>query len=185
MESAIAAGYAQVNAPHEGEIVLLRPEVGLDYYREHDTEVQVSFPVNSPAAAIGLATARRDGQFVIPALSTDGGAIPRNVTIEKGLALVRFEAFSTEEFVQKASLTPARLLGLGNKGQLGEGADADIAIVDPDAAKAEAVIAGGQVIFRDGEVVGRGGDLITTERGAAAVGRQGVGAVTVAPGWLG
>ena len=65
------------------------------------------------------------------ALSTDGGAIPRNTTIEQGLALVEFGALTLDDFVRKACLNAARMFGLDRKGHFSPGADADIAVVDP------------------------------------------------------
>ena len=131
-----------------------------------------------------LAVARTGGAFAVTALSTDGGGIPRNVTLEKGLALVRFGAFSLSDFVTKACVNPARMLGADAKGHLGIGADADIVVVDPAADRAEWVIANGQVIVREGVVVGRGGSLLTTERGQAALTARGVESRAVGPGWL-
>jgi dihydroorotase-like cyclic amidohydrolase len=102
--------------------------------------------VNSPAAAIALAIARTaDGSFAIPALGTDGGGIPRNTTLEQGLALVCFGALSLADLVTKACVNPAQMLGLPTKGHLGTGADADLIVVDPLTGRAEWVLANGQV----------------------------------------
>jgi cytosine/adenosine deaminase-related metal-dependent hydrolase len=184
MEAAIAAGWAKIHGVWDGETALLPPSEGLAHFRECESRVGVSFPVNSPAAAIALATAKTNSEFAIAALSTDGGAIPRNTTLKQGLALVRFGALSLEEFVRKACLNPARMLGLESKGHLGIGADADVIVVNPETAQAEWVVANGQVIMQAGEVVGRGGQLITTPAGCRTLNGLGVKSKSVEPAWL-
>lgn len=184
MESAIVAGWAQIHGVQDGETVLLPPPAGLARFRERGSQVGVSFPVNSPAAAIALATAKTNGEFAVTALSTDGGAIPRNTTLKQGLALVRFGALSMEDLVVKACLNPARMLGLDGKGHLGTGADADVIVVDPETAQAEWVVADGQVIVQAGEVVGRGGQLITTPAGYRTLNELGAESRSVEPEWL-
>jgi predicted amidohydrolase len=184
MEAAIAAGWAQIHGVQDGETALLPPSEGLAHFRERESQVGVSFPINSPAAAIALATAKTNGEFAITALSTDGGAIPRNTTLKQGLALVRFGAFSLEEFVRKACLNPARMLGLEAKGHLGVGSDADLIVVNPETAQAEWVVADGQIIVQEGEVVGRGGQLITTQAGRRFLREKGVKNTAVEPVWL-
>jgi len=79
-------------------------------------DVTISFPVNSRATAL-LTTTEKDNnvRFIIPALATDGGGIPRNFLLSHGLSLVRFDALSLTEFVQKCCRTPARMLGLPRK----------------------------------------------------------------------
>jgi predicted amidohydrolase len=184
MEDAIARGWAKIHGTRGGETVLLDPEDGLAEYRRTAGEVGVSFAVNPPASAIALALARGPGGFVVTAISTDGGAIPRNTTIAQGLALVRYGALSRSEFVVKACLNPARMMGLPAKGHLAPGADADVAIVEPHSARVEWVIAGGRVIVRQGGVVGRGGCVVTGERGRRTLADQGVPTTLAAPAWL-
>jgi hypothetical protein len=184
MEEAIVAGWALVHAPRDGEIVLLSPDEGLAFYRERDSQVYVSFPVNSPAAAIALALARKAGAFVVTALSTDGGGIPRNTTLKQGLALVRFGALSLKDLVRKACVNPARMLGLDFKGQLGLGADADIVVVDRATDQAAWVVAGGEIIVRNGTVTGSGGRFLTTELGQAFFRDQHAESTVVTPDWL-
>jgi len=184
MVAAIAAGWAHVHGVRGGEMVLLPPEDGLAAYRAAESQAYVSFAVNSPSAAIALAVARSDQAFAVTALSTDGGAIPRNVTLEKGLALVRFGALSLADFVTKACLNPARMLGAESKGHVGVGADADVAVVDPVTDRAEWVFASGQAIVSVGEVVGQGGSLLTTECGQTTLSEQGVECHVVRPDWL-
>jgi hypothetical protein len=184
MEAAIASGWAKIHGVQDGETILLPPDEGLAYFRACDTQVGVSFPVNSPAAAIALAVAKTDGAFVIPALSTDGGAIPRNTTLEQGLSLVRFGALSLAEFVEKACLNPARMLGLESKGHLGPGSDADVIIVNPSTAQAEWSLANGHLIVQEGRVVGRGGKLIMTPAGQDYLKEKNVNSQAVEPAWL-
>jgi hypothetical protein len=185
MEEAIGSGWARVHGTREGEIELLPSSLGLESYRKHDSRAYVSFPVNSPGAAIALAIAKSGGSFCVHALSTDGGGIPRNTTLDQGLALVRFGAMSMEDFVRKACLNPAQMLGLREKGHLSPGADADVIVVDPDTHAVSWTVVEGQIVVRDGNVVGRGGRLVTSERGRAALMEKGMPSRAVTPDWLG
>jgi hypothetical protein len=184
MQAAIASGWAKIHGMQDGETVLLPPQAGLAHYSSHHTDVGVSFPVNPPASAISIALAKKDDQYVVTALSTDGGAIPRNTTIDQGLALVAFGAFTIDEFVQKACLNPARMFGLTRKGHFTPGADADVAIVDPVQRKPTWVIANGKVIVEGDAVVGQGGQIATTAKGVPFLKGAGIECVTVAPDWI-
>jgi predicted amidohydrolase len=184
MENAIAEGWARVVGPREGETVLLPGREGLDHYLKRNTEVYVSFPVNSAAVAIALAVAKTNDCFSVYALSSDGGGIPRNTTLRQGLALVRFGALSLDELVIKACVNPARMLGLSGKGHIGLGADADVIVVDPCTAETEWVMAHGTAVVQDGRVVGDGGRLLTTEAGRTFLYEQCVESILVAPEWL-
>ena len=175
LEQAMLDGYCLVNDSRGDENVLLSGEEARDLYREMGTNVSISFPVNDPTSQFILATARRpDGTFAVDALSTDGGGIPRNVTVDHGLAVVALGGLSLSTFVQKASLAPARMLGLDRKGHLGVGADADCTIVDLATRTVKATIAGGAPIALDGVVVGSGGTLVTTARGERTVRQSGL-----------
>jgi imidazolonepropionase-like amidohydrolase len=170
MERAIIEGFCLVNDAHGDENALLTGEMALDLWREMGTEVSISFPVNDATSQFILATARRPGgQFAVDALATDGGGIARNVTLELGLAIVALGGLSLREFVRKACLTPARMLGLPKKGQLGVGADADCTLVDLATRRARTTVAGGRPICIDGVVLGSGGTIVTTARGERAV----------------
>ena len=177
---AIAAGWAQVNGKTHREIVLLPPDEGLKYYQDNNLETRVSFAVNSPAAQIALALARdENNHFVINALSTDGGNIPRNSTLSKGLALVDFGALSLEDFALKACVSPARMMGLEDrKGKLVPGMDADIIVVDQDKRKADIVISGGQIALRDGKFHPVANQLLTLKRNSLA------NSIPISPKWL-
>ena len=113
-----------------------------------------------------------------------GGAIPRNTTVEQGLALVEFGALTLDDLVRKASLNAARMFGLKSKGNLGSGADADVAMIDPAQRKATWVFANGQVVVRSGTVVGNGGRVATTPRGVPFLQSEGIECVTAAPDWI-
>ena len=85
------------------------------HYSDNHTNVGVSFPVNPPGAAIGIALAKHDGQFVVTALSTDGGAIPRNLTLKQGLALVDFGALSMTTLCGRPAYTQRACLASNAK----------------------------------------------------------------------
>ena len=115
-----------------------------------------------------------DGEFRIDAVSTDGGSYPRNVAIERTMALVSFGALSLSEAVVKLSLNPARTIGLLNKGHFSEGADGDVTIVDPDRGKAVMSLVNGEPIMINGRVVGKGGTWIVTAQGEKAAQNSGL-----------
>jgi hypothetical protein len=152
----------------KGEVTLAPPADGLAAWRAQGTDAGVSFPVNHIPSAIVLATARRNGRFVIEGLSTDGGAIPRNFLVRHGLMLVQMGAWTLRDFVVKASLNPARMLNIPTKGHLAPGADGDVTVVDLKTGLARWSVAGGRVVLADGQVVGRGGTFMTTPRGSGA-----------------
>jgi len=175
LKQAILDGYAYVRVEAGGEVLLITGEEGLKYWLEAETEIGLSFPVNDPEAQIVLATAKdSDGNFIVDAISTDGGAIPRNVAVEKGMLLVKFGALTLSELAVKLSLNPAKMLGLESKGHLGIGADADITVVDPVTCKACMGIARGEIIMINGVVVGKGGFIWTTERGEEVIKKAGI-----------
>ncbi|MFN8636365.1 MAG: amidohydrolase family protein [Chloroflexota bacterium] len=175
LEQAMLDGFCLVLDASADENTLLTGEAARDLYREMGTNVGISFPVNDPTSQFILATARRpDSRFAVDALSTDGGGIPRNLTIDHGLAIVALGGLSLSTFVQKACLTPARMIGLERKGHLSVGADADCAIVDLARRTVKTTIAGGKPICVDGVVLGSGGTVVTTARGERAVRRTGL-----------
>ncbi|MDO5380786.1 MAG: dihydroorotase family protein [Acidaminococcaceae bacterium] len=175
MEAALLAGWAQVNYPQGQEMTLLTGEPARDYWFEQKTLVSVSFAVNPVGPRVRLATAKKaDGSFIVDAISTDGGGIPRNVLLPAGLALVDLGGLTLQELVAKVSYLPAQMLGLTNKGSLAAGWDADITIVDRLRCSAFATIIGGQVCYIDSKILGRGGRIITTAAGADYVRSQGL-----------
>jgi predicted amidohydrolase len=96
-----------------------------------------------------------------------------------GLALVKLQALTLVEFAKKASLNPARILGLTNKGSLRTGADADITVVEVDRQQAVLGVAGGRVIMHRGYACGTGSRIVTTAAGAAAVRARGLAPLVV------
>lgn len=170
LRRAILEGFGRVNVIEGDRAVLRTGPEAVAVWEAAGTNVGISFPVNPPMPRLMLAAARdRAGRFVVDALATDGGGIPRNFTISAGLRLVELEVLTMADFVLKACTVPARLLGLTAKGHLGEGADADVAVVDAAAAEVRTTIAAGQVVAHHGVVTGRSTRIITLERGRKAV----------------
>ncbi len=162
---AARSGYMLVLKPVARDVVYLQSQDAAAYLEAANFKAMVSFPVNLRSNAFLCATEKdEDGRFIIDAISTDGGGIPRNFLLSHGLSLVRFDALTLFEFVQKCAWTPARMLGLNRKGHLGTGADADLVAADPDTHRALLTVAGGRVVMVDGVVTGSGGTLITTDR---------------------
>jgi len=167
---AILDGFCFVNAERGERVVLLTGAEGLAAWEAAGTHATVSFPVCPPETTFHLAVAREaDGSFAVDAISTDGGGIPRNFLVEKGLALVRLGALSLPDYVRKVSLNPSRMLGLPRKGHLGVGADADITVLDLRTDRPVRSFVGGRPVLVDGRVVGAGGTVLTTEAGRAQV----------------
>lgn len=178
LRRAILEGFGRVNVIEGDRAVLRTGPEAVVVWEAAGTNVGISFPVNPPLPRLMLAAAKKPGgRFVVDALATDGGGIPRNFTVSAGLRLVELEVLTLAEFVLKACTVPARLLGLPGKGHLGEGADADIAVVDAAAAEVRTTIAAGQVVAHHGVVLGRSTRFITTERGRRAVEAAGLQAV--------
>lgn len=170
LRQAIADGYGHVRVQRGGRMVLITGGEAVEIWEERDTEVSMSFPVNSPQATFICATAcGPDDEFIVDAISTDGGAIPRNVAVERGMALVRYGALSLSQLAEKLSAAGADMFGLTSKGHLGEGADADVTVIDPQTGTAHMTVASGRIIMLDGVVFPTEGRMITTECGAKTV----------------
>jgi cytosine/adenosine deaminase-related metal-dependent hydrolase len=170
LEKAILKGWSMVQIELGGECVLVYGQEGVKYWKDAKTDIGISFPVNVPASTFLCATRKDDvGQFIVQAISTDGGSIPRNVSVSSGLSLVRYGGLTFEEFVRKVSLNPARMYGMMSKGHLSEGADADITVLDLERGEAVMAIAKGQIIMIDGVVIGSSGTIVTTKAGAKSV----------------
>lgn len=158
-------------------------EEGLKRWEAADSDVGGSFNINPPIPRILLAQAKReDGSFVVDAISTDGGCIPRNVIISQGLSLVKLDVLTLSEFAQKTSLNPARMLRLTTKGHLSVGADADITVYDYATQTPKASFVEGRKVLWNGEIVAKGATVICTEHGRKAIEVRGMKAVTVDPG---
>lgn len=180
LRQAILAGYARIHASAGGATSLVSGPEGVALWEAAATHAGVSFPVNPPIPRVLLAAARdSQGRFAVDALATDGGGIPRNDVIASGMKLVDLEILSLADLVHKACWAPAQVLGLPGKGHLGEGADADIAVVEARTAQVQTTIAAGQVVMHQGVVIGRGTRFVTTAGGKAAVSAAGCEPVVV------
>ena len=153
---------------------LVEGEAALELWEKQGMKGAGSFPVNPALSRFMVATAKReDGSFVVDAISTDGGCIPRNVAISVGLSLVKFGALTLPEFVVKTSVNPARHLRLHDRGHLSEGAAADITVFDYDRQQAVETIVAGKSVMKNGEITGTGITLVTTKAGIPAAERNG------------
>lgn len=169
MRKAILDGYGSVLAQRGGQIVYLKGREALELFEKADTDVGMSFPVNLTSSAFKLTTAKnKAGEFIVDAVSTDGGSHPRNVAIQSTMALVRFGALTPLEMAAKLSWTPARMLGILNKGHFSEGADADITVLDPEAGAPIMSLVAGKLIMLNGRPIGSGGTLLVTSEGERA-----------------
>ncbi len=173
LEEALRLKYAGVTALVGSQMEYIYGSEAIDYWKKREYKVGVCFPINRRRSAQVCATERnKKGNFVIDAISSDGGAIPRNCILSHGLSLVRFCALTLSELVQKISLTPSRMFGLKNKGRLSIGADADITIFDPDNAEVAIVLIKGQACMVSGIIFNNPGRLMVTERGAKKLEKQ-------------
>lgn len=133
------------------------------YWLFNHTVVSACFAVNPWQSRLTLLGARRENNsFVVDSISTDGGALPRNVIIELGLSAVKLGVISLEDFVIKTSVNPSRVLRLKNKGHLTVGADADITIIEFSTQKAKATIVDGHYIMKKGQLMGHGTKILCT-----------------------
>jgi len=172
LEEALRVKYAGVTALVGSQMEYIYGDEAIDYWKKHDYKVGICFPINRRRSAEVCVTEKDNGNFVVDAISSDAGAIPRNCILSHGLSLVRFCALTLSELVQKISLTPSRMLGLKNKGRLSIGADADITIFDPDNAKVAIVLIKGKVCMVSGIIFDNPGTLIVTQRGANKLKKQ-------------
>jgi hypothetical protein len=164
----------------DGENKLINGREALEYWTAHGGNCTVGFPVNNRTTAFLCATGKDEqGNFIIDALSTDGGGIPRNFLLKFGLQLVEWGAWTLTEFVSRTSYMPSLMLGLRSKGHLTQGADADLTIVDLEKREAVATIAHGDLICVNGVVTGKGGTFLCTKRGERKCGELGVDYQTV------
>jgi hypothetical protein len=175
LRQALLDGYGSALVEREGRIALVTGEEAVRVWQAARTDTGLSFPVNPASSAFTLATGKYpDGEFRVDAVSTDGGSLPRNVAIERTMALVAFGALSLPDAVRKLSWNPARMLGLLNKGHFSEGADADITVVDPQTGKAVMALVAGKVIMKDGRAVAKGGTWLVTAEGKRAAKSSGL-----------
>jgi hypothetical protein len=175
IRAALRDGYASTVEETRTGLVLVTGERGVELFDAGKTDVPMSFPVNNATSAFQLSAAKNaNNEFIVDAVGSDAGALPRNVNIEQSMRLVKFGALEPLEMVLKLSLNPAKMIGLGSKGRLSEGFDADITVIDPEIGVASYGIVGGKLIMMAGRVVGSGGTILTTERGEKAVATTGI-----------
>lgn len=175
IRAALRDGYASTVEETRSGLVLVTGERGVELFDQGDTDVPMSFPVNNAESVFHLTTAKNsDDEFIVDAVGSDAGALPRNVNIEQAMRMVKFGALEPLEMVSKLSLNPAKMIGLSSKGRLTEGFDADVTIVDPIPGKASYGIVAGKMIMLASRVVGSGGTILTTERGVNAVDKSGI-----------
>lgn len=183
IRKALIAGKAFAVYDAGGYSDLATGEQALKLWEEAGSDVGGSFNINPPIPRIALAQAKRgDGSFVVDAISTDGGCIPRNVILSQGLSLVKLDILSLSEFAQKTSLNPARMLRLENKGHLSINADADITVYNLETQAPVASFIGGKKVLFNGELVSKGATVICTEHGKNAIEARGMKTIVVDPG---
>lgn len=176
LREGIKKGIIKVIYYNDEDNGLLEGDEALKYFDEHDTNVTVSFRVNSPAAAAACMTERRTagGDFLIKLTGTDGGYIPRNDLLNRALHYYGLGYLTLEEVVCKVSLNAAKAFGLKNKGHLSAGADADITIVNPKTLMADESYIGGQLAMSNRKAVKRPGKMLITSQGIDYVKSQNV-----------
>ena len=175
IRAALLDGYGSALVGRGGRVVLVTGQEAVDIWEAESTDASLSFPVNPATSAFSLATAKyEDGSFRVDAISTDGGSLPRNVAVERTMALVGFGALTMPEAVTKLSYTPSRMLGLLNKGHFSQGADADITVVNPTTGKASMSLVAGELIMLSERVVGKGGTWLILEQGRSAAESSGL-----------
>jgi hypothetical protein len=166
LEKALREGFAKVFAPCGLETTPIYGERAVEFWRTNGYRANGGFNVNPAMSRLSLCLAKYpNSDFIIDAISTDGGAIPRNVIVSHGLALVAMGALTLSEFVLKTSYNPSRMLCLAQKGHLSLGADADITVVDLDTRRPVLTMVGGNVCMFKGYVSGVGGTILTTKIG--------------------
>ena len=166
IRQAIKDGYCSVMKQTGDTVGYIKGEDALNMFEELDTNCPLSFPVNLPSSAFNLTTAKKpDGNFIVDAVATDGGSIPRNIAIDSTMALVKFGALSPLEVAIKLSYNPSKMIGLKDRGHLSEGARADITVIDPQMGKAVASYVDGDPLLKDGNILKNGGRWLVTKTG--------------------
>lgn len=175
VKASLMDGYGSALIERGGRVVMVTGKEAVEIWESASTDASLSYPVNPPTSAFSLATAKYDdGSFRVDAISTDGGSLPRNVAIERTMALVAFGALTMDEAVMKLSYTPSRMLGLLNKGHFSESADADITVVNPGTGKATMSLVAGELIMLNGRAIGKGGTWLVLEEGKEAAAATGL-----------
>ncbi len=171
MRRAIADGYGSVVRQSPSGLSLATGDEGVQLFNDADSLVGMSFPVNRADTAFQLTAAKRqDGSFIVDAVASDAGVLPRNVNVEQAMNMVRFGGLTPLEMAEKISFNPARMIGLEKKGRISVGMDADLTVIDPDLGRAVMSFVAGKPVMQEGEAVGKGGKLLVTAFGEAAAG---------------
>jgi len=175
LEKAILDGYGLIHIETDRGTEFITGSDGVKRWKEAKTNSLISFPVNRSDSNFLLATDKdKKCSFIVDVISTDGGSIPRNLLLERGLCLVKFGSISIKEMVTKMSLTPANLLGLANKGHLTVGADADFTIFDYEKQNAVHSIVNGNFVLKNRRLVGKRGKVLVTKNGVKYVNNIGM-----------
>lgn len=106
-------------------------------------------------------TLSSDAQASLPAFDADGlltgleMADMRSLwqSVREGISE---QAIEPAKMLATATLNPARILGLHNKGRLAVGMDADLLMIDPDTMAIDSVFGAGRLLMRNGELQVRG-----------------------------
>ncbi len=166
IRAALYDNYASTVETTSNGLVLVTGERGIKLFDAAKTDITMSFPVNNATAAFQLTASKNaDNEFIIDAIASDAGALPRNINIEQAMRMVKFGGLEPIEMVAKLSYNPARMVGLTSKGRLSVGHDADITIIDPVKGSASHGIVAGELIMSEGNVLGKSGTILTTARG--------------------
>lgn len=169
MRSAIADGYGSVVRQSPSGLSLITGQAGVQLFNASDSLVGMSFPVNRADTAFQLTAAKRpDESFIVDAIASDAGVLPRNVNIEQAMNMVRFGGLTPLAMAEKLSFNPARMIGLDQKGRIQPGMDADLTVIDPGKGRAVMSFVDGKLIMLDGRAVGTGGKLLVTDSGASS-----------------
>jgi len=168
MRSAISDGYGSVVRQSPTGLSLVSGEEGVTLFEEMNSVVGMSFPVNRADTAFQLTAAKRsDGTFIVDAIASDAGVLPRNVNIEQAMNMVKFGGLEPLEMAEKLSFAPAKMIGLERKGRIAPGMDADLTVIDPEQGRAMLGVVAGEVVMVDGRAVGAEGKLLITSAGEA------------------
>jgi adenine deaminase len=142
---------------------------GARLFDDADSLIGMSFPVNRADTAFQLTAARRgDGSFIVDAIASDVGVLPRNVNIEQAMSMARFGGLTPLEMAEKLSYNSARMIRLERKGRISPGMDADLTIIDPRQGRAVMSFVAGKMVMLEGQAVGKAGKLLITEAGERA-----------------
>ena len=86
MAAAIRDGYGRINFSQGGENINITGTKAVENWRSRGTVTSVNFPLNPPESRFLAATLKNSqGQFIVDAIVSDGGAHPRNVIVSAGM----------------------------------------------------------------------------------------------------